>query len=218
MDNNRKEDERILYLDLLFGIINKARVIDQVNSYYWNELIKNDMKDINENMQVTLGENTQHIDVVEIQCQTPLLANAYYNKPDEQFLDLKKGNIAIKTLSPNQNTLITLDPLISGMLFLTISLYNPKESPDMTFYYGTGYNENIKGNCLVLSKLYITPESISVVNNGNSDTRFILKIGYGVEQESDWKEEKIEQPKVESVEEPKIETVEESKVEKIEEL
>ena len=192
LNYNRKEDERILYLDLLFGIINKARVIDQVNSYYWNELIKNDMKDINENMQVTLGENTQHIDVVEIQCQTPLLANAYYNKPDEQFLDLKKGNIAIKTLSPNQNTLITLDPLISGMLFLTISLYNPKESPDMTFYYGTGYNENIKGNCLVLSKLYITPESISVVNNGNSDTRFILKIGYGVEQESDWKEEKTQ--------------------------
>ena len=189
LNYNRAEDERILYLDLIYGIASKARVVNTVNSFYWNNLINNDMVDIN-NLQITLGQNYQHADVVEIQCQTPLLVNAYYNTPNEEYLDLKKGNVAIKTLSPNGNILITLDPLISGMLFCSISLFNPNEDPDMTFYYGTGYTQNLKGNCLKLTTLYSSPSNISVINNGNSNTRFILKIGYGVEKESDWKEEK----------------------------
>ena len=189
LNYNRAEDERILYLDSIYGIASKARVVNTPNSFYWNNLINNDMIDIN-NLQITLGQNYQHADVVEIQCQTPLLVNAYYNKPNEEYLDLKKGNVAIKTLSPSENVLITLDPLITGMLYCSISLYNPNEDPDMTFYYGTGYTQNIKGNCLKLTTLYSSPSTISVINNGNSNTRFILKIGYGVEKESDWIEEK----------------------------
>ena len=138
------------------------------------------MVDIN-NLQITLGQNYQHADVVEIQCQTPLLVNAYYNTPNEEYLDLKKGNVAIKTLSPSENILITLDPLISGMLYCSISLFNPNEDPDMTFYYGTGYTQNLKGNLLKLTTLYTSPSTISVINNGNSNTRFILKIGYGIQ-------------------------------------
>ena len=189
LNYNSIEDERILYLDLLYGKMNKARVIGTVNSFYWTNLINNDLIDIT-NLQITLGQNYQHADIVEIQCQTPLLVNAYYNTPDEKFLDLKKGNVAIKTLSPSQNTLITLDPLLTGRLYFAISLYNPTENPDMTFYYGTGYSETIKGNSLKITQLYNSPQNISVINNGNSNTRFILKIGFVVEFESDWYEEK----------------------------
>ena len=189
LNYNKEENDTILYLDILYGLMLKARVIDLINSNYWNDLINNDMKDIN-NLEITLGQNVHHIDVVEIQCQTPLLVNAYYTKSDSQFLDLKKGNVAIKTLSQGENSLITLDPLISGILYCSISLYNPIEEPDITLHYETGFNENIKGNCLKLSILYTNPKSISVVNNGNSNTRFILKVGYGVERESDWEEEK----------------------------
>ena len=189
LNYNNAEDERILYLDLLYGIMSKARVINKINSNYWNDLINNDFMDIND-MEITLGQNSHHIDVVEIQCQTPLLINAYYTKTDEQYLDLKKGNIAIKSVPAKYTALLTLDPNISGILYCSISLYNPKGQPDMTFYYGTGFNENFQENSLKLSILYANPKTISIINNGNSTTRFIIKIGYGVEQETDWKEEK----------------------------
>ena len=190
LNYNKPEDDRILYLDLPYGLMKKARVVNVVNSFYWNSLIDNDMKDIN-NMEITLSQNPQHADIVEIQCQTPLLVNVYYNKISEEFLDLKKGDIAVKLLFGRQSTLITLDPLISGVLYLTISLYSPNGEPDLTFNYGDGFSENIKENCLKLTKVYNTPKSISVVNNGNSYTRFILKIGYGVEEETEWIEERM---------------------------
>ena len=189
LNYNNAEDERILYLDLLYGIMSKARVINKINSNYWNDLINNDFMDIND-MEITLGQNSHNIDVVEIQCQTPLLINAYYTKTDEQYLDLKKGNIAIKSVPAKNSASLTLDPNISGILYCSISLYNPKGQPDMTFYYGTGFNENFQENSLKLSILYANPKTISIINNGNSTTRFIIKIGYGVEQETDWKEEK----------------------------
>ena len=85
LNYNKPEDDRILYLDLPYGLMKKARVVNVVNSYYWNSLIDNDMRDIN-NMEITLGQNPQHADIVEIQCQTPLLVNVYYNKISEEFL------------------------------------------------------------------------------------------------------------------------------------
>ena len=89
-------------------------------------------------------------DVVEIECQTPLLANAYYNEPDHDYLDLKKGNIAIKMISGQSSTSITLDPSLSGTLFCSISLYNPKGNPDMTFDYGIGNPDHITENSMQL--------------------------------------------------------------------
>ena len=187
LNYNRAEDERILYLDLIYGIMKKARVNTRINSNYWDDLINNDMEDIKDN-QITLGKITQHIDVVEIQCQTPLLANAYYNTEKEEYLDLKKGNIAIKTLPASGSTTITLDPYLSGVIYCSISLFNPNNNADMTFKYGS-ISETIRGNTLKLTILAVAPKEITVVNNGDSATRFIFKIGYGVEQEKDWKQE-----------------------------
>ena len=187
LNYNRAEDERILYLDLLYGLMHNARVLKKKNSNYWNDLLEYDMEDI-QNMQVTLGRNELHTDVVEIECQTPLLANAYYNEPDHDYLDLKKGNIAIKMISGQSSTSITLDPSLSGTLFCSISLYNPKGNPDMTFDYGIGNPDHITENSMQLRILTSPPKTVSITNNGDSDSRFIFKIGYGVE--SDWIDEK----------------------------
>ena len=144
------------------------------------------MEDIKDT-QIALGKITQHIDVVEIQCQTPLLANAYYNTEKEEYLDLKKGNIAIKTLPASGSTTITLDPYLSGVIYCSISLFKPNNNADMTFKYGSS-SETIRGNTLKLTILAVAPKEITVVNNGDSATRFIFKIGYGVESSEDWHE------------------------------
>ena len=189
LNYNRAEDERILYLDLLYGIMKRARALKSVESYYWNETIKNNMEEIKD-MQIILGRNSLHIDIVEIECQTPLLANAYYTTESEEYLDLKKGNIAIKTLPALGSSTITLDPTLSGVLYCSISLYNQNANPDMTINYGNGNIETLQGNILKLAILTSPPQSVSITNNGNSNSRFIFKIGYGVESETDWMEDK----------------------------
>ena len=189
LNYNRAETDRILYLDLLYGLMSKARVVTSINSNHWDELIRNDMKEIKD-MQITLANVSQHIDVIEIQCQTPLLANAYYNTPDEQYLDLKKGNIAIKNIPTQNNVKITLDPYLSGLLYTSISAYNSNGDSDLTVNYDSGNSIDVQGNSLKISMLYSIPKSVTIVNNGKSASRIIFKIGYGVEGETDWIEEK----------------------------
>ena len=186
LNYNRLEDDRILYLDLIYGLMQKARVARKINSNHWNELIENDMEEI-EDYQITLGNNTQHIDVVEIECKTPLLANAYYNTPDEEYLELDKGNIAIKTIPGKQSVSIGVDPYLSGGEFVTVSLYNSYGGADCTINYGTTTTERIIGNTMKLTLLVVNPGSISIINNSPFPTRAIVKLGYGVE--STWKKE-----------------------------
>ena len=186
LNYNREEDERILYLDLVYGIMQNARVAQQSTSFYWNDLINNDMTEI-KNMQVTLGANSQHIDVVEIECKTPLLINAYYNTPDEQYLDLNKGEVAVKIVPAKQSISFSLDPYLSGSVYTTVALYNPYGDADVTINYGTTLSDRMIGNSVKVNILLSNPKSISAINNGNTDTRVIVKIGFGVE--SAWEKE-----------------------------
>ena len=186
LNYNREEDERILYLDLVYGIMQNARVAKQSTSFYWNDLINNDMTEI-KNMQVTLGANSQHIDVVEIECKTPLLINAYYNTPDEQYLDLNKGEVAVKIVPAKQSISFSLDPYLSGSVYTTVALYNPYGDADVTINYGTTLSDRMIGNSIKVNILLSNPKSISAINNGNTDTRVIVKIGFGVE--SAWEKE-----------------------------
>ena len=190
LNYNRAEDERILYLDLIYGLMIRARALKSIESHYWNDMISNNMEDIS-NLQITLGRNTHHVDVVEIVCQTPLLANAYYNTETEEYLDLQKGNIAVKTLPSLDSITMTLDPSLSGTLYCSISLYNSAGDGDMTLDYGSGIKVQVQGNTLKSIIIYSIPKSIIIKNNGNSAARFVFKIGYGVEEESDWIEERI---------------------------
>ena len=65
LNYNKAENERILYLDLVFGSMKKARIANEINAEKWDDLIQDRMVDIN-NYQITLSNKSQHIDVVEI--------------------------------------------------------------------------------------------------------------------------------------------------------
>ena len=44
----------------------------------------------------TIGTKTQHLDIVEIECSTPLLSKVYYNSENQVCSGLKLGDIGIK--------------------------------------------------------------------------------------------------------------------------
>jgi hypothetical protein len=189
LNYNKAEEERILYLDMVFGSMKRARIANEINAERWDSLIQNSMIEIND-YQITLSSKSQHIDIVEIECNTPLLANAYYNYEGQQFSGLERGDIAIKNLNSHDSITISLDTSMSGILYYSISCFNSKENPDVTIKFDSAKVHEIKENALQIGFLLNTPQSISLINNGNTATRFIFKIGYGVE--SEWIED--EQP------------------------
>jgi len=187
LNYNKPEDKRILYLDLVFGSLKKARIVNEINAEKWDSLISMSMTDIND-YQVILQEKSQHIDVVEFECNTPLMANIYYSYENQAFNELKRGDIAVKNLASRESATITLDPSVAGTFYYSVSLFNPKENPDITVNFDSTKAHQINENSLQIGLLFKTPENIYIVNNGNSATRFIFKIGYRVE--SEWVKEK----------------------------
>jgi hypothetical protein len=180
-------NEIFLYLDLIFGSMKKARIVNEMNSNNWDNLIKNDMIDI-DNYQISLANKSTHIDIIEIECNTPLLLNAYYTMDSYFYYGLQNGDFVIKNLKSKENITFTLDTSILGLFHYSFSLFNPVEKPDITIIYKNTEEETFKENSLHSGILENIPENITVINNGETPTRFIYKIGYGVE--SGWNEEK----------------------------
>ena len=187
----KDSDEVTLYLDILFGSTKKIKISKDL-SEKWDTLIHNDMVEI-ENYQISLADKTTHVDIIEIECNTPLLANAYYHSDNFVFYHLQNCNFAIKSLKPKESLNFTIDSTQFHSFYYSVSFFNPAENPDMTINYKnieeeTFKVESFKENALFSGHLANIPEIITVINNGDTSTRFIYKIGYGVEYE--WIDEK----------------------------
>ena len=84
-----------------------ARYINEINADKWDSLITNNMIDII-NYTAKLQRRSQHIDIVLLDCNTPLLANAYYGVEGQEFSGLELGDIAIENLNAKSSTSIGL--------------------------------------------------------------------------------------------------------------
>ena len=182
LNYNRQEDEKILYLDMIFGSMKIARIANEINAEKWDSLIQNSMVEIKD-YQITLTSKSQHIDIVEIECNTPLLANVYYNSQGQVYSGLERGDIAVKLLEAHQSISLSVDTSMTGVFYYSVSCFNSKENPDMTIRFDTSRVHQINENSLSTGFLFYTPPSISIINNGDTATRFIFKLGYGVESE-----------------------------------
>ena len=185
LNYNREEQEKIVYLDVVFGKYSTAKVAYEITEERWDSLIPT-MVPI-EDFQHTLPNSQHHIDIIEIECMSPLKVDVLYNNEDEQYIALITGDVAIKNLKKQQSTIISINNAVTGSFYFSISVFSPQLNPDMTFKFGNMGTTTIKENSLQIGVLPIIPETISVTNNGNSDTRFVLKLGYGVE--SEWTDE-----------------------------
>ena len=186
LNYNKEEEETNLYLDLIFGSIKKARIVTELSEDNWDKLIKDKMEDIKDYF-AKIPQRSQHIDIVEIQCNTPLLANIFYNHENTEYSWVSLGDVAIKNLSPKENFAFQLDTASSGSLFYSIEVYDPTENPNINMKFSGGASFTIKENSLSSGILFRVSDSVNIINNGNSNTRIIFKVGFGVE--NDWTKE-----------------------------
>ena len=191
LNYNEEEPTRRLHLDMIFGNYLSARIATEINQEHWDDLLRDSksMTDI-KHFTAELPAKSQHIDIIEIQCETPLLMNAYYTKDNFAYVDIDKGGVVIKMIPGQSRTMFSLKEYNNTSRFeFTISLYNPNESPDVTVSFTDGTIHQYIGNSLQEGMMMHIPEGATVINNCKTETRFIFKFGLSVE--SNWKEEKI---------------------------
>ena len=187
LNYNKPESSRTLHLDMIFGSYLRARIAREINAEKWDLLIDNSMTEIT-NYQAELPEKSQHIDVIEIQCKSPLLINAYYSYDSYVYNNVKEGEIVVKELQEYDSFSFTVSKGTSPIFFYSISLFNPTENPEVTVHFSNGVDHYISENSLQTGMVLSFPEKISVINNHKSKTRFIFKIGFGIETMDDWHE------------------------------
>ena len=189
LNYNQEEPTRTLHLDMIFGKYIKARIAREINQNHWDELIEDSSSMVQiEDFKAELPSKSQHIDIIEVTCETPLLMNAYYTKDDFIYVDIEKGGVVIKSLSSQSSFDFSLKEYELSSMEYTISLYNPKESPDITVSFPDGTQHRFTGNSLQQGTIMHIPDKVKVINNLKTETRFIFKFGLSVES---WHEESI---------------------------
>ena len=188
LNYNKEEDLRELHLDMIFGNYLRARISTGINQEHWDDLLldSTSMKEIT-NFKADLPSKPQHIDIIEVECETPLLMNAYYTRDDYIFTDVDKGQVVIKMLPPQSNFQFSFKTYNSSLFQYTISIYNPTKSGDITLSFSEGTQHHVRRNALEIGALYGVPESVNIINEGKSETRFIFKFGLNVEE--NWQKE-----------------------------
>jgi len=188
LNYNKEEPTRVLHLDMVFGIFRRARIAKRINMNTWDDLISSGMNDIYD-YQVSLETRSQHIDVIEIECISPLLINAYYTDEEYQYQNVKQGEIVVKELSPGNEFKFTIEPQEEDLFYYSLSLYNGYEVPYVTMRFSDGTEHYISGNTLQERILTNIPSDITVINKVKTNTRFIFKIGLNVEHGKNWKKD-----------------------------
>ena len=173
---------------MVFGSFLRERIAREINENTWDDLISSGMSEIYD-YQADLETRSQHIDIIEIECISPLLINAYYTYSKYQYQNLNQGEIVIKELLPNDNFKFTIEPQEENLFFYSLSLYNQEEDPSLTIRFSDGTEHYFKGNTLHEGQLMNIPEDVTIINNLKSKTRIIFKMGLNVEQGKNWKED-----------------------------
>ena len=179
-------DNILLYLDLVYGSMKSARTIKEINSEKWGNFLNNDLEDINDYTH-SLKSLSQHIDVIEVECNTPLLLNIYYNY--KEFDPYSDEDIVVRNVGSGETLSFTRYSTY-GKYVYSLKAFNPKEDPDITFRFEGKEEKPIKENSMELGILVSIPYTIYIYNRGRSATRIIFKLGYN--PDSEWIDEKVE--------------------------
>ena len=181
LNYNMEQETMNLYFELIFGSFKSARIATEINEEKWDTLVTK-MTEIKDYF-TTIPSRSQHIDIVEIQCNTPLLANIYYNNDQQSYSWVTLGDVVVKNLKPTETLIFYLDTVTTTFMYYSIEVSASEGNPNINVNFPDGASITIKENSLRSSMLFQGTESITVVNNGNSNTRFIFKAGFGVEKE-----------------------------------
>ena len=81
-------------------------------------------------------------------------------------------NFVIKSLAPQESKSFTIDAIQFHLFYFSISLFNPVENPNIRIINKNMGEKNNNENALA-------PHPEDIINDGDTPTRFIYKIGYG---------------------------------------
>ena len=185
LNYNKPEPIRSLHLEMVFGAYLRARIAREINAETWDDLISTSMTVIND-FQIDLTEKSQHIDVIEIECISPLLINAYYSYENYPYNNVRQGEIVIKDLEPKEEFQFTIEPEQEELFYYSLSLFNSYEEPYVTVRFSDKSEHYISGNTLEEGMTLHTPSDITIINKVKSKTRLIFKNGLNVENGKDW--------------------------------
>ena len=185
LNYNKPEPIRSLHLEMVFGAYLRARIAREINAETWDDLISTSMTVIND-FQIDLTEKSQHIDVIEIECISPLLINAYYSYENYPYNNVRQGEIVIKDLEPKEEFKFTIEPEQEELFYYSLSLFNSYEEPYVTVRFSDKSEHYISGNTLEEGMTLHTPSDITIINKVKSKTRLIFKNGLNVENGKDW--------------------------------
>ena len=183
LNYNMQQEEMNLYMELIFGSIKTARIATEINEEKWDTLISK-MTEIKDYF-TTIPSRSQHIDIVEIQCNTPLLANVYYNNEQQAYSWVTLGDVVVKNLKPGEDLTFFLDTDSTENMYYSIEVYSPDNKPKILLNFPHNLTQTIDENSLRSQFLFVATESITVSNKGQSKTRFIFKVGFGPEKNWD---------------------------------
>ena len=186
LNYNLEQEPMNLYFELIFGSFKSARIATEINEEKWDTLVSK-MTEIKDYF-TTIPSRKQHIDIVEIQCNTPLLANIYYNNDQQTYSWVTLGDVVVKNLKPRETLIFYLDTVTTSNMYFSVEVFASEGDPNIKLSFPDNATISITENSLQSGILFRETESITVDNNGNSNTRFIFKVGFGVE--NIWHEEK----------------------------
>ena len=135
---------------MVFGSYSRARIATQINQEKWDDLINYSMEDII-NYEIGLPSRPQHIDIIEIECLSPLLINAYYVDESYEYNNVKEGEIVVKDVRSDTSYEFTLEhdtSETSTFFYYSISLFNPMEKPYGVIRFSNGVEHYISDNTL----------------------------------------------------------------------
>ena len=185
LNYNMQQEEMNLYMELIFGSIKTARINTEINEDHWDDLLTK-MTFI-EDYFITIPSRSKHIDIIEIECNTPLLANIYYNNEQQIIPDLTLGDIVVKNLKPGKSLILYIDiEAVTNMVY-SIDVYSPDNNPKIKLDFPNNASQIIEENSLRSQLLFGETETITINNIGNSNTRIIFKVGFN--PENGWEKE-----------------------------
>ena len=188
LNYNQAESERTLHLEMIYGKYKTAKISTEINQEKWHQLLDSNSMTLIEDYQVILPYKSQHIDVIEIECITPLLINAYYTYDYYYYGYLSKGEVFIKSILAQSSYDFYFNTYDVNILEYSISTYNSIGISDTILTFSDDTQHEIKGNSIQTGLIQNTPNRVRVYNSGEYAIRFIFKYGYAVEESRDWTE------------------------------
>ena len=182
---NQPESTRRVHIDMIYGKIKEIKISMELKDS-WKDLV--DSMTVVEGLQFDTKEKSDgHIDVIQIECESPSLINFYYIDTTQEIAQLNQGQVMVRSLLPEKSYTVHFNDI--GLLTpYTVEVYDPSKEPSVRVEMGllkADINENSLYTGLSDSEGDLKITELAKKPN----TRVIVKLGHQIYSETTiWEE------------------------------